>query len=91
MISGIPSFERDQAALLVSAVQTTLEYLREANQRAGGNDNELIEYGRRYAVLLQKLEAVANTCMRDLTFLPGLRRFGAYFASMANENMKPAI
>jgi hypothetical protein len=61
MISGIPSFEPDEVALLVSAVQKTLEHLREANERAGGNDNELMEYGRRYAILLQKLEAVANS------------------------------
>jgi hypothetical protein len=60
MISGIPSFEPDEVALLVSAVQKTLEHLREANERAGGNDMELIEYGRRYAVLLQKLEMVTN-------------------------------
>jgi hypothetical protein len=60
MNSGIPSFEPEEVALLVSAVQKTLEHLREANERAGGNDAELIEYGRRYAVLLQKLEMVAN-------------------------------
>jgi hypothetical protein len=61
MISGIPSFEPDEVALLVSAVQKTLEHLREANERAGGNNKELMEYGRRYAILLQKLEAVANS------------------------------
>jgi hypothetical protein len=60
MNSGIPSFEPDEVALLVSAVQKTLEHLREANERAGGHDIELIEYGRRYAVLLQKLEVVAH-------------------------------
>jgi hypothetical protein len=53
--SGIPSFEADEVALLVSAVQKILEHLREANERVGGNDTELTEYGRRYAVLLQKL------------------------------------
>jgi hypothetical protein len=61
MISGIPSFEPDEVALLVSSVQKTLEHLREANERAGGNDTELIDYGRRYSILLQKLEAVANS------------------------------
>lgn len=60
MASGIPSFDPDEVALLVSAVQKTLEHLREANERMGGNDSELIEYGRRYAVLLQKLKAVAK-------------------------------
>jgi hypothetical protein len=59
--SGIPSFEADEVALLVSAVQKILEHLREANERVGGNDTELTEYGRRYAVLLQKLKAVANS------------------------------
>lgn len=61
MIPGIPSFEADEVALLVSAVQKILEHLREANERVGGNDTELTEYGRRYAVLLQKLKAVANS------------------------------
>jgi hypothetical protein len=61
MNSSIPSFEPDEVALLVSAVQKTLEHLREANERAGGNDTELMEYGRRYAILLQKLQAVANS------------------------------
>jgi hypothetical protein len=60
MASVIPSFDPDEVALLVSAVQKTLEHLREANERVGGNDSELIEYGHRYAVLLQKLRAVAN-------------------------------
>jgi hypothetical protein len=61
MSAGIPSFEADEVVLLVSAVEKTLEHLREANERMGGNDTELIEYGRRYAVLLQKLRAVANS------------------------------
>ncbi len=61
MISGIPSFEADEVALLVSAVEKTLEHFRAANERVGGNDTELIEYGRRYSVLLQKLKAVANS------------------------------
>jgi hypothetical protein len=59
MISGIPGcFDSDEVALLVSAVQKTLKHLGEANERAGANDIELIEYGRRYAVLLK---AVANS------------------------------
>jgi hypothetical protein len=60
MSSGIPSFDADEVALLVSAVQKTLEHLREGNERAGGNDKELMEYGRRYAIILQKLETVAS-------------------------------
>ena len=60
-MTSLPSFDPDEVALLVSAVEKSLERLREANERVGGNDAELIEYGRRYAVLLQKLEAVAHT------------------------------
>jgi hypothetical protein len=56
----IPSFDAAEVELLVSAVQKTLEHLREANERMGGNDGELMEAGRRYAVLLQKLQAVTN-------------------------------
>ena len=59
-MTSLPSFDPDEVALLVSAVEKSLERLREANERVGGNDAELIEYGRRYAVLLQKLEAVAH-------------------------------
>jgi hypothetical protein len=57
---AIPSFEREEVALLVSAVEKALEHLRQANERVGGNDPELLEYGRRYAVILQKLNAVAH-------------------------------
>ena len=60
MVSGLPSFESDEVALLVSAVEEALGRLRQANERVGGNDTELLEYGRRYAILLQKLEAVAK-------------------------------
>jgi hypothetical protein len=60
MSVAIPSFEREEVALLVSAVEKALEHLRQANERVGGNDPELIEYGRRYAVVLQKLNAVVN-------------------------------
>ena len=58
---SIPSFEREDVGLLVSAVEKALEHLRQANERVGGNDPELIEYGRRYAVILQKLNAVVNS------------------------------
>ena len=57
---AIPSFEREEVALLVSAVEQSLEHLRQANERMGGNDREMLEYGRRYAVILQKLNAIAN-------------------------------
>lgn len=56
----IPSFDADEVELLVSAVQKTLEHLREANERLGGNDANLMDAGRRYAILLQKLQAVIS-------------------------------
>jgi hypothetical protein len=34
--------------------------LRAANERVGGNDAELMEAGRRYAILLQKLQTVTD-------------------------------
>ena len=54
----LPSFENDEVALLISAVEKSLERLYTANERVGGNDAELLEYGRRYSVILQKLQAV---------------------------------
>ena len=57
---NIPSFEPDEVKLLISAVQEALENLRNANERMGGNDPEMIEYGRRYAVLLQKLMSISG-------------------------------
>jgi hypothetical protein len=60
MTVPMPSFEREEVALLVSAVEKALEHLRQANERIGGHDPELLEYGRRYAVILQKLNVVAN-------------------------------
>jgi len=59
-MTPIPSFDPDEVELLVSAVEKTLEHLREANERLGGNDAELLRVGRRYAVLLEKLQAVTN-------------------------------
>jgi hypothetical protein len=41
----IPSFDAGEVELLVSAVQKTLEHLRDANERMGGNDAELVETG----------------------------------------------
>jgi hypothetical protein len=52
--------EAGEVELLVSAVQKTLEHLRAANEGVGGNDAELMEAGRRYAILLQKLQTVTD-------------------------------
>jgi hypothetical protein len=60
MSDQFPSFERDEVALLISAVEKALERLYRANERLGGNDAEMLEYGRRYSVILQKLQAVVN-------------------------------
>jgi hypothetical protein len=55
-----PSFNAGEVELLVAAVQKTFEHLRAANERLGGNDPELMEAGRRYAVLLEKLEVISS-------------------------------
>ena len=60
MDTPLPSFESDEVALLISAVEKALERLYRANERLGGNDAEMIEYGRRYSVILQKLQAVVK-------------------------------
>lgn len=59
-----PSFNTGEVDLLVAAVRETLEHLREANERLGGNDAELIEAGRRYAILLEKLQVISNRSAR---------------------------
>jgi hypothetical protein len=56
----LPPFEPDEVSLLISAVEQALQTLYQANERQGGNDREFIELGRRYSVLLQKLQAVQN-------------------------------
>ncbi|MDX2150022.1 MAG: hypothetical protein SFV54_04755 [Bryobacteraceae bacterium] len=56
----IPDFTESDVALLVTAVRQALERLRDANERAGGSDPELIEYGVRYSRLLEKLEVVVR-------------------------------
>ncbi len=58
MDAQLPAFDRDDVALLIGLVEKSLRDLRAANERVGGNDGELIEYGRRYALILQKLIAV---------------------------------
>jgi hypothetical protein len=55
-----PSFEAEEVELLASSVQKTLEHLRAANERLPRDDAEMLEAGRRYAVLLQELQAVTN-------------------------------
>jgi hypothetical protein len=61
MDQSMPSFQPDEVALLISAVEKALERLYRANKRLGGNDAEMLEYGRRYSIILQKLQAVAGT------------------------------
>ena len=56
----LPQFEKDEVALLASAVEKALERLKRANEARGGNDPEFIEYGRRYVVILQKLRSVLD-------------------------------
>ena len=55
----LPEFDRDEVALLVSAVQKALERLKRANEAR--EDPEFIEFGRRYAVILQKLQSVLDS------------------------------
>lgn len=59
-MTPLPSFVPEEVELLIAAVQQALEGLRQANERLGGNDREMLETGRRYAVVLQKLEAVRS-------------------------------
>jgi hypothetical protein len=61
MAQTLSTFEDDEVALLISAVEKSLERLYKANERVGGNDAELIEYGRRYSVILQKLQAILRS------------------------------
>ena len=61
----IPSFSAGEVELLASAVQSTLEHLREANERLGGRDAQMLETGLRYAILLEKLQAVSETRTRS--------------------------
>jgi hypothetical protein len=59
-VTQLPIFEPDEVALLVSSVEKSLERLYEASEKVGGNDAELLEYGKRYAILLEKLQTIAN-------------------------------
>jgi hypothetical protein len=60
MKNDFPQFDLDEVALLITAVQKALERLKQANEARGGNDPEFVEYGRRYSVILQKLESIAG-------------------------------
>jgi hypothetical protein len=61
MPAELPSFDTQDVALLVSAVERALEHLRLANEKLDGGDPELLEYGRRYSLILQKLQAIYGT------------------------------
>jgi hypothetical protein len=54
----LPAFNEHEVTLLVSSVEQSLQHLRDANERVGGNDSELLAYGERYSIILQKLHAV---------------------------------
>ena len=54
----LPAFTQDDVKLLITAVEQALKHLRDANERQGGNDAELLEYGRRYSLLLEKLTQI---------------------------------
>jgi hypothetical protein len=60
MPAELPNFDKDEVALLISAVERALKNLKRANEKQGGNDSELLEYGRRYSVVLEKLYTVLN-------------------------------
>jgi hypothetical protein len=57
-MSGFPSFGPGEVELLVSAVRKAVEHLRDANERLGGKDRQMLETGQRYAAILEKLEQV---------------------------------
>jgi hypothetical protein len=59
MQNELPQFDMDEVALLISAVQKALQRLKRANEARGGADPEFIEFGRRYSIILQKLELIA--------------------------------
>lgn len=59
-MAQFPEFNEREVALLVSSVERSLHHLRDANERVGGNDAELIDYGRQYSVILEKLQSILN-------------------------------
>jgi hypothetical protein len=60
MPADLPHFDNDEVALMISAVERALKSLKRANERQGGNDSELLEFGRKYSIVLEKLYAVLN-------------------------------
>jgi hypothetical protein len=59
-MTDLPAFNEDEVKLLLSSVEQSLRHLRLANERVGGNDPELVEYGSRYSAILEKLQALVN-------------------------------
>ena len=59
-MTSIPSFSAAEVRLLAESVRKTLEHLRDANERLGGGDPQIIEAGQRYSILLEKLEAISG-------------------------------
>ena len=59
-MAEFPAFNQNDVQLLVTSVEQSLRHLRAANERIGGNDPELIEYGKQYSLILEKLQAVLN-------------------------------
>ncbi len=63
-MAGIPSFSVAEVELLVASVRKTLEHLREANERLGGGDAQMIETGQRYSVLLRNCRPYPTVRLR---------------------------
>ena len=59
-VPDLPTFDPNDVALLITAVEQALERLYRANADLGGNDPEMLEYGRRYSLLLDKLHAIGG-------------------------------
>lgn len=54
----------DDMALIASAIEQVLQTLQQANEKSGGNDPEVLEYGRRYSLLLQKINPTPTSPAR---------------------------
>lgn len=64
MTNNMPEFDNDEVALLITAVRKALERLKRANEAQGRDDPEFLEFGRRYSIILQKLETFAGQQQR---------------------------
>lgn len=62
--ANMPEFTEADVALLISAVTQALQHLHDANERQGG-DQEFMNYGRRYSLLLDKLNAIGRRSQND--------------------------